>query len=146
MRNFDITVDVDAPPERVWQVISDVDHWHDWTDSVSSIKRINNGPFAVCTMILIKQPKFPPALWRLSEIIPNRSFTWTSSGPGFQAIASHRIEPIRTGSRVTLTLEYKGMLGGAFGKLTAGITERYMAMEATGLKKRSEGAVRTLAR
>jgi len=146
MRNFDITVDIDAPTERVWQVISDVDHWHEWTDSVSSIKRINNGPFEVGTMILIKQPKFPPALWRLSEIIPGKSFTWTSTGPGFKAIASHSVEPIKTGSRATLRLEYKGMLGGAFGRMTAGITERYMAMEASGLKKRSESSVRTLAR
>ena len=146
MRNFAITVDVDAPPERVWQVISDLDHWHEWTDSVSSVKRINGGPFAVGTMILIKQPRFPPALWKLTEIIPGKTFTWTSGGPGFKSIASHTIEPRNTGARVTLRLEYRGLLGGAFGKMTAGITERYMAMEASGLKKRSESAVRTLAR
>ena len=146
MRKFDIAVDIDAPPERVWQVMTDIDHWHEWTDSVSSIKRLNNGPFAEGTLVLIKQPKFPPALWRISEIVPMKSFSWISTGPGMKSVASHRIEATQKGARVSLSIDYQGLLGGAFGRMTGGITERYMAMEAAGLKKRVEGSVRTLAR
>jgi ligand-binding SRPBCC domain-containing protein len=146
MRNFSITVDIAAPPERVWQVMIDVDHWHEMTASVSSVKRLNNGPFAVGTLILIKQPKFPPALWRITEILAGKSFTWTSTGPGLKVIATHRVDPTIVGTQVTLTLEYHGVVGGVFARMTSGITERYMAMEAAGLKKRSEGAIRTLAR
>jgi len=146
MRKFDIAVDINAPPDRVWEVMTDIDRWHEWTDSVSSIKRLNNGPFAEGTLVLIKQPKFPPALWKITEIVPEKSFTWTSSGPGFHSVASHRIEKVLNATRVTLSLEYQGLLGGAFGKMTGAITERYMAMEAAGLKKRSEGVVKTLTR
>lgn len=146
MRKFDITVDIDAPPDRVWQVLTDIDHWHEWTDSVSSIKRLNNGPFAEGTLVLIKQPKFPPALWRITEIISLKSFTWENSGPGMHSVATHRVEAVQKGSRVSLSIDYQGMLGGAFGKLTGGITERYIAMEAAGLKKRVEGSIKTLAK
>jgi uncharacterized protein YndB with AHSA1/START domain len=146
MRKFDITVDINAPPDRVWEVMTDVDRWHEWTDSISSIKRLNGGPFAVGTLVLIKQPKFPPALWRITGIVPNKNFTWTSTGPGMRVIASHSLERVMNATRVTLTIDYQGLLGGAFAKMTGGITERYMAMEAAGLKKRSEGVVRTLAR
>lgn len=146
MPNFAITVDIAAPPERVWQVMTDIDHWHEWTDSVSSIKRLNNGPFAVGTLLLMKQPKFPPALWRITEIVAGKSFSWTSTAPGMKVLASHRIEPTIIGSRASLTLDYDGIIGGVFARMTSGITERYIAIEAAGLKKRSEGAVRTLAR
>lgn len=146
MRKFDIAVDIDAPADRVWEVMTDIDHWHEWTQSVTSIKRLNNGPFAEGTLVLIKQPKFPSALWRITEIVPNKSFTWTSVGPGMHSVASHRIETVDRKTRVTLSMDYQGVLGGVFGRMTGGITERYMAMEAAGLKKRVEGSVRALTR
>jgi hypothetical protein len=146
MKKFNIAVDIEAPLERVWQVMIDIDQWHEWTDSISSVKRLNNGPFAEGTLVLIKQPKFPPALWKITEIVPLKSFTWTSVGPGMHAVASHRIETVDRKTRVTLSMDYQGFLGAAFGRMTGGITERYMAMEAAGLRKRVEGAVKTLAR
>jgi len=52
--------------------------------------------------------------------------------------AHHWVEATPTGSKVTLSLDLQGLLGGLFGRLTKGITERYLKMEATGLKARSE--------
>jgi len=87
---------------------------------------------------LIRQPKFPPAFWKVVSIEPPTSFTWISPGPGFRAVGLHRVEPTSTGSRATLSIELQGMLGGLFGRMTKGITERYLALEAQGLKARSE--------
>ena len=44
--NFSITVDVNATPERVWTVMSDIERWHEWTPSVKSITRLDRGPLA----------------------------------------------------------------------------------------------------
>jgi len=44
------------------------------------------------------------------------------------------------GSRATLTLELHGLFAGVFGRLTKAITERYVALEANGLKARSENS------
>jgi len=41
-------------------------------------------------------------------------------------------------SKATLSLRYEGLLGGLLARLTRGITNRYLAMEAKGLKARSE--------
>ena len=138
MRAFGITIEIAAPVERVWQVMSDTDRWHEWTPSVTSIKRIGGGPFAVGSRLVIRQPKFPPALWKLTAIEPRTSFTWVSGAPGLRVIAHHRVVPAGAGSRATLSLDLQGMLGGLFGRLTQGITERYLAFEANGLKARSE--------
>jgi ligand-binding SRPBCC domain-containing protein len=138
LRTFRITTDITAPAERVWQVMSDTDRWHEWTPSVTSIKRLGGGPFAVGSRLLIRQPKFPPAMWKIKEIVPGESFTSVSIGPGFRVIARHSVEPTGNGSRATLSLELQGIFGGMFGSMTKGITERYLAFEATGLKERSE--------
>ena len=138
MRHFGVSIDIAAPTERVWLVMSDVERWHEWTPSVTSIRRLDNGPFAVGSRALIRQPKFPPALWKITAIEPGKSFTWLNAAPGIRVIARHVVEPIASGSRATLSLEMQGALGGLLGRLTKAITERYLDLEARGLKTRSE--------
>ena len=138
MSNFQIAIEVNAPPERVWRIMSDIDHWHEWTESVTSVRRINDAPFAVGTRAVVKQPKFPPAVWKVTSIERGSGFTWESRAPGMRVVGIHRVEPTPDGSRVTLSLDYYGILGGLFASMTRGITERYIALEANGLKKRSE--------
>ena len=138
MRTFRITTDIAAPAERVWQVMSDTDRWHEWTPSVTSIKRLGDEPFAVGSRLLIRQPKFPPAVWTVKAIDSGKGFTSVSVAPGLRSIARHLVEATPAGSRATLSIEFQGILGGLFGRMTQGITERYLAFEATGLKARSE--------
>ncbi len=105
MRTFSVTIDIAAPVERVWQVMSDIERWREWTPSVASIKRLgSSGPLAVGSRAVIHQPKFPPALWQVSAIEPGRSFTWASLAPGLRVIGHHAVEPAGTGSRATLSL------------------------------------------
>jgi hypothetical protein len=138
MRKFSMTTDITASAARVWEVMSDVDRWHEWTPSISAIKRLGGDPFAVGTRAIVRQPKLPPALWKVTQIEPGASFTWVSRAPGMRVVGTHSVEPTATGSRATLSLELHGVFGGFFGWLTKGITERYIAFEATGLKARSE--------
>ena len=140
MRTFIEEIDVAAPPERVWEVMSDLDRWPEWTQSVSSVKRLGDKPFAIGTKVLVRQPKLPPAVWKISTIESGKSFSWTSSGPAIHVTAKHSIAPLAGGSRVTLYLEYRGFVGELFARFTERITERYMSYEAEGLKARSEQA------
>lgn len=141
-RLFHITVDIAAPPERVWQVMTDVERWPEWTESVQKVKRLDNGPFQVGSRARIKQPKFLPAVWEVTELDAQRGFTWISRSPGVVASAKHRIERTARGSKVNLSVAYGGMLGGVVAKLLGGITDRYLMFEAAGLKQRSEIIVR----
>lgn len=138
MRTFSTTIDIAAPADRVWQVMSDIERWHEWTPSVASIKRLDAGPLAVGSRAVIRQPKFPPAWWTVTGLEPGTSFTWVSTAPGLHVVARHRVEPAGSGSRATLSLDLQGLFGGIFGRMTKGITERYLAFEANGLKARSE--------
>ena len=118
--------------------MSDTDRWPEWTASVTSIKRLDRGPFVVGSRAVIRQPRFPPALWIVTAIDDRKSFTWTNQAPGIKVIAHHSIDANGDRSKATLSLRYEGILGGLLARLTRGITNRYLAMEANGLKARSE--------
>lgn len=138
MRSFGIEVDIAASPERVFDVMSDVERWHEWTSTVRSIRKLDAGPLRIGTRATIRQPKFPPASWTVTEVDEGHGFTWISRGPGFSVIARHWVEALPSGSRATLSLRFTGPFGGAFGWLTRHINQRYLEIEAAGLKRRSE--------
>jgi uncharacterized membrane protein len=132
---------IDAPPDRVWGIMRDVERWREWTPSITSVRITGGGPLQVGKRAWIKQPKFPPALWQATVVDdPGRNFTWISRGPGMLVTARHGVDARGAGSRAYLSLRYEGLLGPLFGRLTRGITERYLDLEANGLKRRSEAA------
>jgi len=141
-RLFEISVEIDSPPQRVWQVMTEVELWPEWTESVQKVKRLDSGQLRVGSRARVKQPKFLPAVWEVTEIDPGRSFTWVTRSPGMVASGRHRVEPTARGSRATLTVAYAGLLSGVVAKLLGGITDRYLMFEAAGLKQRSEIFVR----
>jgi uncharacterized protein YndB with AHSA1/START domain len=139
MKRFTIGIDIAAAPERVWQVMSDVERWHEWTPSITNITRLDGtGPLAPGSRAIVRQPKFPPASWKVSEVRPGESFTWANTAPGVRVVGYHAVTPIPGGSRATLTVDYGGPIGALMARLLAGITERYIRFEAHGLKLRSE--------
>src|SRR3954454_12844040 len=138
---FSREIAIDAPADRVWAIMRDVERWHEWTASVTSVRISGGGPLKTGGRAWIKQPKFPPALWEVRVLDDvGRNFTWISRGPGMLVTARHGVDPRGTGSRAYLSLRYEGLLAPLFGRLTRGITERYLDLEADGLKRRSEGA------
>jgi hypothetical protein len=134
---FLISVDITAPPEIVWPIMADVERWHEWTPSVRSIRLLDQ-PLRIGSRAIIRQPRFPPALWTITALEPGRGFTWKSGLPGMWVHADHSVEPVPGGTRATLRLRYEGALARVLGRLTRGITKRYLDYEASGLKARGE--------
>ena len=133
-----VSVDIAAPPERVWAIMSDVERWHEWTASITSIQLLDTGPLAVGSKARVRQPQLLPAVWTVTAIEANRHFSWTTGGPGVLVTGRHSAEGIDGGTRATLSLRYEGLLGGLVGWLTRGLTDRYLNLEAAGLKRRSD--------
>lgn len=138
---FKQSVSINAPTSTVWAVLSDVERWPEWTASVTSVERLDGGAFSVGSRVRVKQPRLPVAIWRVTALEPGRFFTWKAQGAGAKTVATHRIDPDgRGGSAVTLGLDQTGLLASLIGRFFGGMVRRYMAMEARGLKARSEAS------
>ncbi len=135
---FRAEIVINAAPSHVWTIFTRVEEWPDWTNSVTEIVRLDPGPLAVGGRVRIKQPKLPTTVWTLTELTEGRSWTWVGGGPGARTTAAHVVEPHGDGTRVRLLLRQEGPIGKLVGKLTAGLTDRYLAMECEGLKSRAE--------
>ena len=139
MNKISVTVEIAAPAARVWAVMSDVDRWHEWTPSITSVQRVDGRPLELGTGVMIRQPKFPAARWTVTALVPGEYFAWTSKVPGLlRVVGTHAVTPTEEGARAMLSIEIHGMLGGLWESLTRDITEKYVTMEARGLKARCE--------
>lgn len=138
--HFSRSIDIAAPPERVAAVMIDVERWHEWTASIRRVSILGGGPLAVGKRALVRQPGVPPAFWKATELDPARGFTWTSFAPGLLVVGRHYAEATPGGSRATLSLDYTGLFGPLMARLTLGLNDKYIAMEAEGLKRRAEGS------
>jgi len=136
---FEATADVSAPSGRVFDTYADVESWPDWTASVTSVERLDEGPLRVGSRARIRQPKLPVAVWEVTELVPGASFTWVARGPGVVTTGTHLVTPLAAAeSRVTAILEQAGPLGPIVGLLTRTLTKRYLQTEVQGLKAHSE--------
>lgn len=137
-RDFSITVDINAPPEIVCGMMFDIERWAEWTESISKIERLDSGPLALGSRARVLQPKVPPAVWKVTELEPGRGFSWKSGSALAWAVGKHWVEAAGPGSRATLSLHFGGPLGGIIARLLTNLNNRYLGMEAAGLKQRSE--------
>ncbi len=128
----EVTTPIAAPAERVWGILSDVEHWPTWTASMTSVEL--SGALEVGATAKIRQPKLPTTTWSITEVVPGRSFTWHSTAPGSRATGWHEVTPTGGGScEVRLAIEQAGPFGTLVGWLYRGLTKRYVQMEADGL-------------
>jgi uncharacterized membrane protein len=135
---FEASIQIDASPQRVWEVYSDVERWPDWTPSVTSVERLDTGPFAVGSRARIRQPRLPTTVWTVTELVEGSHFLWEAKGPGLTTVGGHFVVAESEGTQATARLDQLGPGGAVIGLLTAGLTRRYLDMEIAGLKSCAE--------
>ena len=127
-----------AAPDRVFAVLSDVEHWPEWTSTMKNVRRIDDGPLLVGSRAEVRQPGLRPAVWQVTEVEPGRSFSWATRGPGVCVTGHHLIEGRGANTRVTLSIEFTEFLAPVISRLFRKLNERYLTTEAESLKTRSE--------
>jgi uncharacterized membrane protein len=132
-------IDIDAPWEKVWTVMTDVERWPEWTASVTSVALRDKAPFDVGSQARLRQPRLPVAIWTVTAFEPGHYFAWQTGVPGVRTVAGHRVEATESnGAHVTLSLSWSGPLAPLIGLLYGKQSLRYVEMEAQGLKQRCE--------
>jgi len=135
---YETTVDIAADADRIWATWVDIEGWPDWSESVESAQRLDDGEFDVDSPARLKQPKMRAAEWEVTDVDPGRSFVWRTRSGGLDMVATHAMEPTGDGVRVALSFELTGPLSGLVGRLGGGRIRRYIGMEGDGLKAHCE--------
>jgi uncharacterized membrane protein len=132
-----VSVTIDAPIDVVWSVFTDVVRWPTWASSFTSVELIN-GPMRLGAKARIRQPRLPTVVWEVTHWEPGRSWTWTATSPGARTEASHVLTSVGGRTVAEQTITPSGPLGRLDAFVWRGLTRRYLAIEAAGLKQRSE--------
>lgn len=139
MQRFEFSVDIAAPVDRVWHVLTDVESWPQWTASMTDVRRLDSGPLAVGSAARIRQPQLLPAVWTVTEFVPPTTFTWISVSLGLTTTAIHELTAVSDGTTILhQVIDQIGLLAPILGPMAAGLTRRYVAMEAMGHKRHAE--------
>lgn len=101
MRRLTASLEIAAPPEAVWQVLTDLDRWPEWGPSLRSA-RTNDGRAlgigvtgTVTTVMRVRLP------FVVTDYTESRSWAWKVAGV---PATDHRIDPIADGCRVSMSV------------------------------------------
>ena len=141
---FEKSIEIDAPQPRVWDVLSDLEAWPQRIETVETVNLLTPAPIAVGSRVRLKQPKLPEGSWDVTAWDAPSYFEWTQKSGGATSVAGHRVEALGEGrARLTLTLDMRGLLIPIFGLFYKKLTNRYMDLEAEGMKQAAESAQET---
>jgi uncharacterized membrane protein len=139
---FERSIDIDAPQQRVWDVLSDLEAWPQRIETVDVVELVTPAPPGAGSHVRLKQPRLPEGVWEITVWDAPSFFEWRQQTGGVTSVAGHRVEALEEGrSRLTLTLDMRGLLVPVVALFWKGLTNRYMTLEAEGMKRAAEPAV-----
>jgi len=138
--HFEKSIEIDASQQRVWDVLSDLEAWPQRIETVETVELLTPAPMTKGSRVRLKQPKLPEGTWDITVWDAPSFFEWTQKTSGITSVAGHRVEALGEGrARLTLTLDMGGFLS-VMAQFYKGLTNRYMNLEAEGIKRAAETA------
>jgi hypothetical protein len=139
--HFEESIDIDARQERVWEVLSDLEAWPRRIETVDVVELLTPAPLSTGSRVRLKQPKLPEGTWDITVWDAPSYFEWRQKSGGITSVAGHRVEMLEEDrSRLTLSLDMRGLLIPVVGLFYRDLTNRYMTVEAQGMKAAAESA------
>jgi uncharacterized membrane protein len=138
---FEQSIDIDARQQRVWDVLSNLEAWPQRIETVDIVELLTPAPVGEGSRVRLKQPKLPEGTWEITVWDAPSYFEFRQKSGGVTNVAGHRIEALEEGrSRLTLTLDMRGLVVPVVALFYKGLTNRYMTVEAQGMKRAAESA------
>lgn len=130
---------VRAERSRVWRVMSDLDRWADLLPTIDAIERVGEpGPISAGSRFRLDQPGLPVAEWEVTDWRPDSGFTWETRSTGVRAVATHRLRPEGTATRLELSIGWHGPVAPLMSLLFGRKARRYLTQEAATFAELSE--------
>ena len=139
--HFEKSIEIDAPQQRVWDVLSDLEAWPRRIETVDVVELLTTAPITEGSRVRLRQPKLPEGTWDITVWDAPSYFEWEQKSGGMSMVAGHRVEALDEGrARLTLTLDMRGLLIPIMMLFYRDLTNSYMSLEAEGMKRAAESA------
>ena len=133
MSEVHASIDIDAPPDRVYDLMLDADRLHEWVTIHRKVNRVDDGEpregFEMDQTLCLRHANFK-VHWTLTEADRPYAATWEGRGPAHSyARTSYRLKDLDGGrTRFEYENEFKapgGFLGAAASRvIVGGVPER----------------------
>lgn len=132
------SIEIAAPVERVWDLTMDVEAWPQHTPTITSVRRLEEGPMRIGSTARIKQPAQAERTWTVTVLEPQRRFAWATKAMGMRMTGGHDLQPAPGGMRNTLSVEIEGALTPVLGPLLRRTMLKAITQENEGFKRAAE--------
>jgi len=110
---FSSSIEIDAPVNKVWALIDELEEWPQWMLSIRKIKRISEGPLAVGSQISVtaKVGRLSVTLlMTITEFLPERSVVMRGKSMGTSLTRFYYFKPVNGKTKVTIGGDVSGLL------------------------------------
>ena len=136
MRAFEAAATIHAPPERIWEILTDASAYPTWESGVTSVEgRIADGERITVHSEVNPGRSFPVTV----AMQPPTHMTWSGGMPLglFRGVRTFRVAPSGGSTAVTMREEYSGPLAGLVGRSIPDLDPSFRQF-VNGLKSRAE--------
>lgn len=132
---------VNAPPEQIFEIYSDVANWCQWDPDTKSSSI--SGPFASGTTGQLTPTKSNPVSILLTSVVPNKSFTVESRIPYlFRMVFEHELSKEQNATKVTHRATFYGPLSFLLGLVIGNQLRQALPVTLSNLKALAENEMR----
>ena len=79
---FEQSIDIDAPQQRVWEVLTDLEAWPQRIETVDVVELLTPAPIGEGSRVRLRQPKLPEGTWEVTVWDAPSYFEWRQSSGG----------------------------------------------------------------
>jgi hypothetical protein len=139
MKSYDAAATIEAPPEKIWAILTDAPAYPQWDSGVQKVE----GTIAPGEKIKVVSEANPGRAFpvKVTQFEPARSMTWSGGMPLglFKGVRTFTLSPEGAATRFTMREEYTGPLLGMIWRSMPDLGPSFEQF-ARGLKARAESA------
>ncbi len=109
---FSSSVEIDAPPEKVWALVNEFEEWPQWIPSIKKIEKLSEGALGEGSQIRVTAKSIITVrlLMTITEFVPGRHAVLQGKALGTRMTRYYAFEPVNGGTRLTAGGEVSGLL------------------------------------
>jgi carbon monoxide dehydrogenase subunit G len=110
---FQSSIDIEAPPEKVWTLIDKLEQWPQWMPSIKKIERVSKGPLTTGSQLSVTAKVSGITirlLMTIIEFVPERTVVMKGKALGTRLTRFYNLEPLNNKTRATVGGEVSGFL------------------------------------